>query len=95
MSVEPGSNNNGGTHGPVQRRSETLSSPQLRESLTGWLHQQEDLVSEELGRVEDERPDPLAPIDQQVAFMGRVARLRARAEILTEVRELLERCRGN
>lgn len=95
MSAEPGSNNNGGAYGQVQHRSETSSSPQLREGLTGWLHHQEDLVSEELGRVDDERPDPLAPIDQQVAFMGRAARLRARAEILAEVRELLERCRGN
>lgn len=89
MSTEPDCDEGDGTYGLAQRRSEALSSPQLRERLARWLHLQEDVVSEELGQVDEERPDPLAPIDEQVAFMRRAARLRARAEIVAEIREML------
>lgn len=73
----------------AQLHRRIAASPQARADFSLWLSKEKDTVRTAIGQIESEQPDPLAPIDEQLAFMRRAAQIAARMELLAELDELL------
>lgn len=74
-------------------RADLAASLRAREAFAEWLNSQENLAMETIDQFQSEQPDPLAPIDEQLAFMHHAAQVVARMELLAEMEQLVESVR--
>lgn len=75
----------------AELQRQLYSSDKLRAEVAKWLDEQNALVLEAIDQAELKKPDPLAPIEEQLAYMRQTAQIAARAEVLAELRKLLHR----
>lgn len=70
-------------------RNEVAMSSHFREELVSWLDRQNDEARRTVEQIDGEQPGPLAPVDEQAAFMRRTAQLVARLELLAELQDFI------